>query len=155
MNQEPMTENEVIQGVLHFLMHKGRTEQKRVINLSDAAKKEHGVDLVVRLENKHRNGNWYFIEAKGNRRADGEHMRSSWSTNFRWALSQILLRIRVDSRNNNYIYGIAMPDCEIPKCIRLIHDNWALKHLRIRLYGAFFQDGQPTAVEYLPRDIYS
>lgn len=82
-------------------------------------------------------------------------MSSTYDTNFRWALSQIVLRIKVDPRNYNYIYGIAMPKSDIIKCIKLIHDNWALKHLKIRLYGAFYDNGQLTATEYLPKDIYN
>lgn len=111
--------------------------------------------MVVKLENQSGNDNWYFIEAKGNKRADGEQMTSSYRTNFRWALSQIILRITVDSRNYNYIYGIAMPKSDIEKCIELINDNWALKHLKIRLYGAFYAEGQFTAKEYLPKEIYN
>lgn len=96
----------------------------------------------------------YFIEAKGNLKSDGTPMLSKRRTNFRWAIAQIILDIKVDSRNNNYIYGIAMPRSDIEHCKKLIEDNWALKHLRLRLYGAFCQDGKLTAVEYLPKDLY-
>ena len=151
-----LTEDEVIQGVINYLSQKGRTSQKRLINKSDAKTKQHGVDLKFKLENDKKNGNWYFIEAKGNVRADGVKMRSASNTNFRWAISQIILRINVDSRNNNYIYGIAMPNSDIPNCIRLIEENWALKHLKIRLYGSFRDDaGNLTATEYLPSQIYA
>lgn len=149
-----LTENEVIQGVTNFLLHKGKTANKRVINISDAEKKEHGVDLQIKLENDDKHGNLYFIEAKGNKRSDGTKMRSSWNTNFRWAISEIILRMKVDSRNNNYIYGIAVPNSYIDKCIKLIRENWALKHLKIRLYGAYWENGQLTAKEYCPKDIY-
>jgi len=152
---ELLTENEVIEGVSNYLLQKGKTTQKRVINISDAEKKEHGVDLVVKLENEKKNGNWYFIEAKGNKKSNGTPMKSSWSTNFRWAISQIVLRMDVDSRNNNYIYGIAVPKSNIQKCINLIKDNWALKHLKLRLYGAYRENGQLTATEYCPKDIYT
>ena len=150
-----LTENQVIKGVQNYLHNKGRTTQKRVINKSDAATKEPGVDLLIKLENDKKHGNWYFIEAKGNLKADGTAMKSSYLTNFRWAISQIILRIKVDSRHNNYIYGIAMPRSDIKKCIKLIHENWALKHLKIRLYGAYIDDnGELTALEYLPSEIY-
>ena len=155
MERDYLTENEVIEGVENFLRHKGKTTQKRLINKSDAEKKERGVDLKFKLENDKKNGNWYFIEAKGNMRADGNPMKSSYLTNFRWAISQIVLRINVDSRRNNYIYGIAMPLSDIEKCKKKISSNWALKHLKIRLYGAYFDNkGQLTAKEYLPKDIY-
>ena len=149
-----LTENEVIQGVENFLMQKGHTVQKRLLNKSDAEKKEHGVDLLIKLENELGRGNRYIIEAKGNKRKDGTPMRSSSRTNFCWAISQIILRMNVDSRNNNYIYGIAMPRSDIEKCRALIRGNWAMKHLKIRLYGAFYEGGQLTAKEYLPRTIY-
>ncbi len=150
-----LTENEVIQGVENFLRHKGITSRKRVMSKADAVKKEHGVDLVVKLENENKNGNWYFIEAKGNLKADGSKMKSSCNTNFRWALSQIILRINVDPRKYNYNYGIALPKSDAERCKKLIEKNWALKHLKIRLYGAFYKDGQLTAKEYLPKNIYS
>jgi len=35
-----LTENEVIEGVENYLRHKGNTQQRRVINKSDVAKKE-------------------------------------------------------------------------------------------------------------------
>ena len=160
---EYLTENEVIEGVKNYLEQKGKTSQKRVISRSDAESKERGVDLLIKLENEKKNGNWYFIEAKGNKRADGTPMRSTANTNFRWALSQIILRMKVDSRKNNYIYGIAMPDSEIighgkqKGCKKLIEENWALKHLKVRLYGAFYDkdNGVLTAREYLPKDIYT
>ena len=104
-----LTENQVIQGVENYLKQKGRTSHKRVICKADAKKKEHGVDLAVKLENERKNGNWYFIEAKGNLKANGSKMKSSCSTNFRWVLSQIILRIEVDPTRYNHNYGIAMP----------------------------------------------
>lgn len=149
-----LTEDEVIQGVANYLLHKGKTSQKRVIVMADAKKKEHGVDLKIKLENDQKRGNLYFIEAKGNKRSDGRKMRSSWNTNFRWAISQIILRMNVDSRKNNYIYGIAVPESTIGKCKKLIADNWALHHLKLRLYGAYWENGQLTAKEYCPKDIY-
>lgn len=91
-----LTENQVIQGVENYLKQKGCTSHKRVICKADAKKKEHDVDLAVKLENERKNRNWYFIEAKGNLKADGSKMKSSCSTNFRWVLSQIILRIEVD-----------------------------------------------------------
>lgn len=149
-----LTEDEVIEGVKNYLLLKGCTAQKLVIKTSSAAKKEHGVDLVMKLANTAKNGNWYYIEAKGNIKTDGSKMKSKCKTNFRWALSQIILRINVDSRNYNYNYGIAMPKSDIEQCIKLIRNNWALKHLKIRLYGAYYSEGNLTAKEYLPKEIY-
>ena len=149
-----LTENEVLQGVENFLTQKGRASHKRVIRKADAARKERGVDLVIKLENERKRGDRYIIEAKGNLKADGSKMKSSCNTNFRWALSQIILRIDVDSTRYNYNYGIALPKSDVDRCKELIRKNWALKHLKIRLYGAFYENGELTAVEYLPSDIY-
>ena len=155
MKKEHLTENEVISGVENYLKCKGITEVKRVVNKADASVKEHGVDIHFKLENKNGNGNHYFIEAKGNKRSDGTVMRSSFNTNFRWSISQIILRIKVDPRKYNYIYGIAVPNSEIPKCIDMIRGNWALKHLKIRLFGALRnENGTLTAIEYKPSRIY-
>ena len=152
--QDYLTEDEVIEGVVTYLMQKGRTSNKQVIRQADTAKKEHGVDIKIKLANDQNRGNLYFIEAKGNLRADGKKMKSSWNTNFRWAISQIILRMDVDSRRNNYIYGIAVPHAHIKNCINLIEGNWALKHLKLRLYGAYWESGQLTAKEYCPKDIW-
>jgi len=152
--EDYLTEDEVIQGVSNYLLHKGKTSNKKVITTADTASKAHGVDLKIKLANDQNNGNLYFIEAKGNKRSDGVKMKSSWNTNFRWAISQIVLRMDVDSRRNNYIYGIAVPNAHIPRCINLIKNNWALKHLKLRLYGAYWENGELTAKEYCPKDIY-
>ena len=83
-------------------------------------------------------------------------MRSTFNTNFRWAISQIILRVKVDSTKNNYIYGIAIPDSEFESARNLVRDNWALKHPKIRLYGARHnENGDLEAVEYRPSYIYN
>ena len=97
MKKDLLTENEVIDAVISYFNTKGRTEVKKVVSRADAAQKEHGVDLQIKLANARGNGNKYFIEAKGNKRTDGTAMRSTFNTNFRWAISQIILRVKVDS----------------------------------------------------------
>lgn len=150
-----LTEDEVIQGVENFLRQKGITAHKTLKNKASAKKKEHGPDLVFKLENEKGRGNWYIIEAKGNKK-DGLPMKSAFDTNFRWAVSQIILRIQVDPRNYNYNYGIAVPLSCIDRCIKLIRNSWALAHLKIRLYGAFRdENGNLMAKEYLPHQIYT
>ena len=153
-NRDWLTEDEVIEGVENFLKQKGRTAQKRVIKKSSAARKEHGVDLAMKLENSSGNGNWYFVEAKGNLKSDRTKMTTPCKTNFRCALSQIILRMQVDPRNYNFNYGIAMPKSDIEKCMELISGNWAAKHLKIRLFGVCYDEGKLVATEYLPKDIY-
>lgn len=154
--KEYLTEDEVIQGVENYLSQKGLTLVKRTVSKAQAATRDSGIDLVFKLENKKKNGNFYYIEAKGNKRSDGRAMHSRFRTNFLWAISQIILRIKYDPRNYNKNYGIAVPQSEIKSCIHCIHDNWALKHLKIRLYGAYYDPirQQLTAIEYLPKDIY-
>ena len=44
-----LTEDEVVKGVENYLLSKGKTTSKRVIIKADAAKKEHGVDLKIKL----------------------------------------------------------------------------------------------------------
>ena len=149
-----LTEDDVIEGTVQFLKRKGCTVTRQVVSKASAARKEHGPDLVMKLANEQHRGNRYIIEAKGNLRSDGRRMSSSVNTNFRWALSQIILRIKNDSRKYNYNYGIAMPRSDAELCIKLIRKNWALKHLKIRLYGAYRENDELTAVEYLPSDIY-
>ena len=145
-----MTENEVIAGVKNYLLQKGRTENKKVRISADAEKREHGVDIAVNLGN-----NRYFIEAKGSVKSDGGPMKSQFNTNFRWAISQIILRITTDPTNYADIYAIAVPDSAIEKCKKLTHNNVALKMLKIRLFGVFRTvEGELFAKEYLPKDIY-
>ena len=155
MKKDLLTENEVIEAVINYFNSKGHTKVTKVVRRADASQKQHGVDLQIKLANEKGRGNNYFVEAKGNKKADGSIMRSSANTNFRWALSQIILRIKVNSTKNNYIYGIAIPNSEIKNAIKLIHDNWALKMLKIRLYGAYYNDNNVLdAIEYCPSDIY-
>lgn len=150
-----MTEDQVIKGVVSFLKQKGRTTNRTVKRIADASRKQHGVDVHIRLADGKNQGNNYFIEAKGNLRSDGSLMKSRFDTNFRWAISQIILRITVDSTHNNYIYGIAMPDTEIERAIKTVRHNWALRSLKIRLYGAYVDEtGTLTAREYTPRMVY-
>lgn len=59
-----LTENEVIQGAENFLIQKGRTTHRRIIHKADAAKKEHGADLVLKLENKNKNGKLVFLKPR-------------------------------------------------------------------------------------------
>jgi hypothetical protein len=99
-----MTENAVIEGVKNFLLQKGKTENKAVIFAADAGKKEHGIDLFVKLGN-----NRYFVEAKGTTRDDNEPMRTAFDTNFGWVVSQIILRMKTESANYADVYGIAVP----------------------------------------------
>lgn len=47
--QDLLTENQVIEGVQNFLYQKGHTTHRRVVTVADAARKEHGVDLVFMI----------------------------------------------------------------------------------------------------------
>lgn len=149
--KEYLTENQVIQGVQNYLLQKGKTTQRKVTSSADASKKEHGVDLVMQLGNGAGKYNVYFIEAKGNLTSKGASLKSDFMTNFRWAVSEIILRIDKPSDWNNRIYGIAIPNSEYPKCVKKIQENWAFSTLKIRIYGAYRDsDGNLTAHEYLP-----
>lgn len=87
--QDLLTENQVIEGVQNFLYQKGHTTHRRVVTVADAARKEHGVDLIFKLENDNHKGNTYFIEAKGNLKSDGTPMLSKRRTNFAGRLPKL------------------------------------------------------------------
>lgn len=155
-----LTENEVIDGVKNYLRFaKGKSTNRNILSKADADKKEHGVDLALKLSNDKGNGNYYYIEAKGNLKIeDGKKVvkKSDFMTEFRWAISQIVLRIKTASNKNNRIYGIAIPRSEKERCLSLIKDNWALRNLGVRLYCAYREkDGELTAEELTPSQIYT
>ena len=147
-DKDLFTENEVIEGVINYLKQKGKTESK-VFKFADATKKEKGVDIKVKLGN-----NRYFIEAKGNLTKNSQ-FKSTWNTNFRWAISQIVLRIKTQSNNYADIYGIALPNIYIEKAVKMIADNWLLKFGKLRLYGVYRNENDNLfAKEYKAKDIY-
>jgi hypothetical protein len=148
--QYALTEDEVIAGVVNYLKEKGRTIKSEP-KVANAKKHEKGIDFEIHLGN-----NRYFGEAKGNVKSDGEPMKSKFDTNFRWAISQIILRIKTAPNNYADNYCIAMPDNEIEKCKKLVKDNIALKTLKIRFYGAYRkEDGTLYANEYTGKKIYT
>ena len=147
-NKDLFTENEVIEGVINYLKQKGKVENK-VFQFADATKKEKGIDIRGKL-----GGNRYFIEAKGNVNKNNQY-KSTWNTNFRWAISQIVLRIKTHSNNYADIYGIALPDIYVKKAIKMIEDNWLLKFGKLRLYGVYRNESNNLfAKEYKASDIY-
>ena len=149
-----LAENDVIKGVKNFLLAKGKTSRSDVRCSANAEKKEHGIDLKIYKGTANGRGNIYHIEAKGDILASGDKKKTNFLTEFRWAVSQIILRINHPSNKNNRIYGIAIPAYEKDRCIKLIKNNWALKELGIRLYCAYKKDGKLTADEYTPKDLY-
>ena len=149
---EWLTDDETALGALNFLSQKGRTVNKRLLK---HAKQPHGIDLVVKLENEKGRGNRYFITAKGNLQYDGTKVRPFIDPVLYLALMQMILRINVSSTRYNYIYGVAVPESEIPQCIALIRGNKAFMQLKIRLYGVYTEKGRLCATEYLPKEIYS
>ena len=56
-NQDYLSEDEIIKGVENYLSQKGRTVRKRLIKKATASSKQHGIDLVFKLENDRGNGN--------------------------------------------------------------------------------------------------
>lgn len=155
-----LTEDEVIQGTATYLLGKGKTTKTEIRKIARASRKEHGVDLCVYKGTPEGRGNLYFVEAKGNLKVAKDNLReakkSNFLTEFRWGISQIILRIDYASNKNNRIYGIAIPKTEPPRCLRLIRDNWALKTLGIRLFCAYRDDnGELFAQELTPSKIYT
>lgn len=119
-NKQYLTENEVIKGIVNYLTNKGKTTKHKVVRMADAEKKEHGTDLVMHLANDAGNGNYYYIEAKGNLTSGGQTTTVNFLTNFRWAVSEIILRITSPSNKNNRIYGIGIPNSEYERCVKLV-----------------------------------
>ncbi len=154
-----LTEDEVIEGTINYLMSKGKTAKTQARAIANASRKEHGVDIYMYKGTESGRGNLYFIEAKGNIKitADGfyEEKKSDFMTEFRWAISQIVLRVKYASNKNNKIYGIAIPKAELDRCIKLIGDNWALKTLGIRLFSAYRDENGLYADELVPSKIYT
>ena len=96
----------------------------------------------------------YYIEAKGVLRAkDDAEKKSRFDTEFRFAISQIILRMKELSTAT--IYGIAVPKTEKDYRLKLLKNNKGLKTLKMRLYFAYqAENGECYAEELTPKDIY-
>lgn len=150
-----MNEDNVIDGVINYLKEKNRHRDNfKVLHRSYAKDGDHGIDLKCAAYSNNIISNRYYIEAKGTLKAkDNSTKKSKFETEFRWAISQIILQMKEFSSATNY--GIAVPESEKTNCLRLMRDNKGLKKLGIRLYLTYkAENGEYFAKELTPKDIY-
>lgn len=150
-----MNEDNVIDGVINYLKDKNRKRDSFEVKHRAYAKDgDHGIDIKCVAYSGKTISNRFYIEAKGTLKAkDNSEKKSKFETEFRWAISQIILQMKELSGATTY--GIAVPMTERDDCLRLMHDNKGLKKLKIRLYLAYKADnGEYYAEEMKPKDIY-
>lgn len=150
-----MNEDNVIDGVVNYLKNKCRHRDSfKVLYRSYAKDGDKGIDLKCAAYSKGIISNRYYIEAKGTLKAkDNSEKKSKFETEFRWAISQIILQMNELSSATNY--GIAVPESEKEDCLRLMRNNKGLAKLKIRLYLSYkAENGEYFAKEMLPKDIY-
>ena len=156
-----LTEDEVIQGTATYLLGKGKTtktEIRKIVSVLRA--KEHGVDLCVYKGTPE--GAAISISSKQREpQSSKDNLREAKEVQFPdrvplgYFANHLTHRLRLQQENNR-IYGIAIPKTELPRCLRLIRDNWALKTLGIRLFCAYRDDnGELFAQELTPSKIYT
>ena len=150
-----MNEDDVVKGVKNYLEFKNSHRDDFVVKkVASAEKREKGVDLYGYCKSGKNKSNRYYIEAKGTLKAsDNSKKKSSFNTEFRWAVSQIVLRM--EEFNNAAIYGIAIPKEKKDGCLRLMRKSKGLAKLKVRLYLADKdENGKLFAEEMNPSDIY-
>ena len=150
-----MNEDNVIDGVINYLKEKNQKRDSfRVIHRSYAKDGDHGIDLKCAAYSGKLISNRYYIEAKGTLKAkDNSEKKSKFETEFRWAISQIILQM--SELSGATVYGIAVPQTEKDNCLRLMRDNRGLKKLGVRLYLAYkAENGEYYAEELTRKDIY-
>ena len=150
-----MNEDNVIDGVINFLKDKNRKRDNfKILHRSYAKDGDHGIDIKCAAYSGTTISNRYYIEAKGTLKAkDNSEKKSKFETEFRWAISQIILQMKELSTATTY--GIAVPMTEKEDCLRLMRTNKGLKLLKVRLYLAYKADnGEYYAEEMKPSDIY-
>lgn len=149
-----MNEDNVIDGVINHLKDKNRKRDGFKVQRANAKDGDHGIDIKAQAYSGNTVSNRYYIEAKGTLKAkDNSEKKSKFETEFRWAISQIILRMKELSGATTY--GIAVPMTEKDDCLRLMRNNKGLRQLKIRLYLAYKADnGEYYAEEMKPSDIY-
>ncbi|MBQ6147625.1 hypothetical protein IJH66_02870 [Candidatus Saccharibacteria bacterium] len=150
-----MNEDNVIDGVVNYLKEKNRHRDGfKVLYRSYAKDGDKGIDLKCAAYSHGIISNRFYVEAKGTLKArDNSEKKSKFKTEFRWAISQIILQMKELSRATTY--GIAIPETEKANCLKLMENNKGLKLLKIRLYLAYKdKNGEYFAKELKPSEIY-
>lgn len=151
-----MNEDNVIDGVVNYLKDKNRhRENFKIVHRSYAKDGDHGIDLKCAAYSGKRMSNRYYIEAKGTLKAkDNSEKKSKFETEFRWAISQIILQM--NELSDASVFGIAIPRTEKSDCLKLMKNNKGLKKLKVRLYLSYKADnGEYFAEEMTPSEIYA
>lgn len=150
-----MNEDNVIDGVVNYLKEKNRHRDGfRVLHRSHAKDHDKGIDLKCAAYSNGVISNRYYVEAKGTLKVkDDSEKKSKFRTEFRWAISEIILRM--EELSSATVYGIAVPENEKEKCLRLMRNNKGLKLLKVRLYLSYkAENGEYSAKEMMPSEIY-
>lgn len=150
-----MNEDNVLDGVINYLKEKNRHRDGfKVLKRCYAKDGDQGIDLKCAAYSGKTISNWYYIEAKGTLKAkDNSEKKSKFETEFRWAISQIVLQMK--ELSSATVYGIAVPETEEASCLRLMRDNKGLKRLGVRLYLAYkAENGEYFARELRAGEIY-
>lgn len=151
-----MNEDNVIDGVINYLkdnLH-NRGRGCRIVHRSYAEDGDHGIDIKAYAISNSKVSTRYYIEAKGTLTAkDDAEKKARFDTEFRFAISQIILRMK--ELSGATIYGIAVPMAKKEYCLKLLKNNKGLKALKLRLYFAYkTESGEYFAEEMTPKDIY-
>ena len=150
-----MNEDNVIDGVINYLKETYRhRDDFKILHRSYAKDGDKGIDLKCATYSNGIVSNRFYIEAKGTLKArDNSEKKSAFKTEFRWAISQIILQMKEFSGAT--IYGIAIPETEKENCLELMKDNKGLEKLGVRLYLAYQEEnGEYFAKELKPSTIY-
>lgn len=145
----------MIDGVVNYLREKHRHRDGfRVLHRSYAKDGDKGIDLKCAAYSNGIISNRYYIEAKGTLKAkDNSEKKSKFETEFRWAISQIILQMK--ELSSATVYGIAIPESEKDDCLKLMSDNKGLAKLKVRLFLAYKADnGEYFAKEMKYGEIY-
>ena len=145
----------MIDGVVNYLKEKNRHRDEFVIKKRASAKdREKGIDIQAYCKSNDKISNRYYIEAKGTLNSkDNSNKKTDFIIEFKWAISQIILDMKDYSEAT--IYGIAIPESEKERCLKLIKQSKGLKILKIRLFLAYKEkNGEYFAKEMKPKDIY-
>ena len=95
-----MNEDNVIDGVVNYLKEKNRHRDGfKVLYRSYAKDGDKGIDLKCAAYSHGIISNRFYVEAKGTLKArDNSEKKSKFKTEFRWAISQIILQMKELSR---------------------------------------------------------
>lgn len=150
-----MNEDNVVDGVVNYLKDKCRhRDDFKVLHRSYAKDGDKGIDLKCAAYSHGIISNRFYIEAKGTLKAkNNAEKKSKFETEFRWAISQIILQMK--ELSSATVYGIAVPLSEKDDCLRLMRNNKGLEKLKVRLYLSYkAENGEYFAEEMKPGEIY-